>query len=121
MAAGSGEEPVTEAEVISFAMKLEEWGNQLPEREQALLRIMLSAAEGTAPEDVAGYTLGGMPIRHAASASLSGIIGAGNIRITAWGKKTAQTGSTVHLRSIYPRNSTQRTVARRERRRRARA
>jgi hypothetical protein len=87
MAAESGKEPVTEAEVTSFAMKLEEWGNQLPEREQALLLIMLSAAEGTAPDDVAGYTLGGVPIRHAASASLSGIIGAGNIRVTAWGEE----------------------------------
>jgi hypothetical protein len=86
MAAGGEPERITEAEVQAFAQKLEEWGSQLPEGEQALLRMLVSAAEGTAPEDVAGYMLN-LSIGGAASASLTRLIGAGDIKTTAWGEE----------------------------------
>lgn len=50
---------ITEDEVERFAAKLEEWGEQLPEEEKRLLRLMLSSALATAEAsgDVEGFDL----------------------------------------------------------------
>lgn len=50
---------ITEQEIEGFAAKLEEWGEQLPEEEKRLLRLMLSGAMATAEAsgDVEGFNL----------------------------------------------------------------
>jgi len=90
MEAGSDEEPITEAEVASFASKLEDWGSHLPQGEQALLRVLLAAAQGTSQEDVVGYILG-MSIGDAASGALTTAIGGSNLSVAGrigWMKET---------------------------------
>jgi hypothetical protein len=52
----SAEQPV-EADVQEFAKKLERWGEQLPNKEQTLLRLMLGRAHAAADADVSGFSL----------------------------------------------------------------
>jgi hypothetical protein len=81
MEAGSGEEPITDAEVTAFAKKLEDWGSQLPQGEQALLRLLLSAAQDTSPDDVVGYALS-TSIGDAATTSLTSMLGGSTLTVS---------------------------------------
>lgn len=51
-------EPVTEADVASFAQKLQTWGESLPLHERAVLNILLSRSGDSG--EVQGYTLSPM-------------------------------------------------------------
>lgn len=45
------ESVISEDEVVAFAAKLEAWSNQLPEKEQQLLHMMLTAPAAAVAED----------------------------------------------------------------------
>lgn len=51
-------EPVTEADVASFAQKLQTWGESLPLHERAVLNILLSRTSDSG--EVQGYTFNPM-------------------------------------------------------------
>src|SRR5690348_13878001 len=87
MAEGHDPTRITEAEVAAFAQKQEEWGKRLPEEEQALLRMLVSAAAGAAPADVAGYVFN-VSVREAASASLRTLTQTGFAGRIGWTKET---------------------------------
>src|SRR5438874_7351495 len=100
MEAGNGEEPITEAEVTAFAKKLEDWGGQLPQGEQVLLRMILSAAQESTPDDVVGYALN-MSIGDAATGSLTSLIGDSTLSVSGRIGWTKETGPS-WLRSTPP-------------------
>jgi hypothetical protein len=75
--------PVSDAEVDSFAKKLEDWGASLPPEERALLHVLVGRAEGTSEGDVQGFALG-LPIGLAATNVISGLRSSGRLTRAAW-------------------------------------
>lgn len=49
---------ITDEDLERFAQKLEQWGQQLPDEEQRLLKMMLSTALASAESEVAGFDMG---------------------------------------------------------------
>ncbi len=86
-------EPVTQADLDSFAQKLEWWGESLPPSERALLRVLLAQTSNTPTDEVQGYFMNstGLPTAHLIHAHLSPAVSRG-IGISA-----ADTGSWLNL------------------------
>jgi len=49
---------ITDEDLERFAQKLEQWGQELPDEEQRLLKIMLSTALASAESEVEGFDMG---------------------------------------------------------------
>lgn len=79
--------PITQAEVDSFAQKLEQWGSGLPPKEQALLQLMLARVNAVGSDDLQAHDDGSLPhvpIRTGISGLFSPLLSHSGVLASGW-------------------------------------